>query len=89
MSTLPARQSDSLVQNCLVGLDDVVDPFVHRFQTTVGDDDCNLDNLVLESIEAGHFTIDLGFSLGSSSSAQHRKVLVAIAYPDQWTVIVF
>ena len=50
MSTLPARQSDSLVQNCLVGLDDVVDPFVHRFQTTIGDDDCNLDNLVLEGI---------------------------------------
>lgn len=89
MSTLPPRQSDSLVQNCLVGLDDVVDSLVHRLQTAIGDDHCDFDDLVFEGIEAGHFTIDLGFSLGSSSSAHCHNVSVAIAYPDQGTVIVF
>ena len=65
---ITASRGDSLVQDCLVGLDGIIDPFIHRFQTAISDDHCNFDNLVLESVQTRHFTIDLGFSRGSPST---------------------
>jgi hypothetical protein len=62
------KRRDSLVQDSFIGLDDEFYPIVHRLQMAISDNDCDLDNLVLEGIESSHFAVDLGIR-----SSQHLQ----------------
>jgi hypothetical protein len=50
---------------------------------SIGNDHCDLDNLVLEGIEASHLTVDLEVSRGSAPANDSRTT-----YPDERSIIV-
>ena len=54
----PAHEVVHLVHGGLAGLDDIVDALVQHVQVEVGGDHGDLDQFVMEDVQAGHLAVD-------------------------------